>query len=61
MSTLFFTGYPGFLGTELFPRLLSRAKDANAICLVQPKFANLARERAKNLGDRVRIIEGDIT
>jgi hypothetical protein len=28
---------------------------------VQPKFAALARERAKPLGDRVRIVEGDIT
>jgi nucleoside-diphosphate-sugar epimerase len=61
MPTLFFTGYPGFLGSELLPRLLSRANDANAVCLVQPKFADLARERAKPLGDRVRIIEGDIT
>lgn len=61
MPTLFFTGYPGFLGSELLPRLLRRAPVANAVCLVQPKFANLARERAKPLGDRVRIIEGDIT
>jgi nucleoside-diphosphate-sugar epimerase len=61
MPTLFFTGYPGFLGSELLPRLLSRAPDANAVCLVQPEFAHLARERAKNLGERVRIIEGDIT
>jgi nucleoside-diphosphate-sugar epimerase len=57
---LFFTGYTGFLGTELLPRLLRRAPDANAVCLVQPKFVALARERAKDLGDRVRIIEGDI-
>jgi nucleoside-diphosphate-sugar epimerase len=60
MPTLFFTGYPGFLGSELLPRLLRRAPDANAVCLVQPKFASLARERAKPLGERVRIIEGDI-
>jgi nucleoside-diphosphate-sugar epimerase len=61
VPTLFFTGYPGFLGSELLPRLLSRAKDANAVCLVQSKFATLARERANDLGDRVRIVEGDIT
>lgn len=61
MPALFFTGYPGFLGSELLPRLLRRAKAANAVCLVQPKFAALARERAKPLGDRVRIVEGDIT
>jgi len=61
VPTLFFTGYPGFLGTELLPRLLSRDPNANAVCLVQPKFATLARERATALGDRVRIVEGDIT
>ena len=61
MPTLFFTGYPGFLGSELLPRLLRRAPEATAVCLVQPKFAALARERARSLGDRVRIVEGDIT
>jgi nucleoside-diphosphate-sugar epimerase len=61
MPTLFFTGYPGFLGSELLPRLLRRAPEATALCLVQPKFAPLARERARQLGDRVRIVEGDIT
>ncbi len=61
VTTLFFTGYPGFLGSELLPRLLNRSPDATALCLVQPKFAALARERAGTLGDRVRIVEGDIT
>ena len=32
-----------------------------AHCLVQPKFAALARERAAQYGERVRIVEGDIT
>ncbi|MDP9360553.1 MAG: SDR family oxidoreductase, partial [Acidobacteriota bacterium] len=61
MPILFFTGYPGFLGSELLPRLLRRAPESTAACLVQPKFAALARERARPLGDRVRIVEGDIT
>lgn len=61
LPTLFFTGYPGFLGSELLPRLLRRDPDATALCLVQPKFAALARERAKPLGERVRFVEGDIT
>ncbi len=61
MPTLFFTGYPGFLGSELLPRLLRRDPQATALCLVQPKFAALARERARPLGDRVRFVEGDIT
>ena len=61
MRLLFFTGYPGFLGSALLPRVLARDPDAVAICLVQPKFAALARERARNFGDRVRFLEGDIT
>jgi len=61
MATVFFTGYPGFLGSELLPRVLERRPGATAICIVQPKFASLARERALPLGDRVRIVEGDIT
>jgi len=61
MATVFFTGYPGFLGSELLPRILARRDDAIAVCIVQPKFAALARERAAPLGDRVRIVEGDIT
>ena len=46
MSTVFFTGFPGFLGAELLPRLLARARDRRATCLVQPKFAALAKRRA---------------
>ena len=61
MATVFFTGYPGFLGSELLPRILARREGATALCIVQPKFAALARERAAPLGDRVRIVEGDIT
>ncbi len=61
MPVVFFTGYPGFLGSELLPRILRRRSDAVAHCLVQPKFAALARERAASYGERVRIIEGDIT
>ncbi|HLJ73597.1 MAG TPA: SDR family oxidoreductase [Thermoanaerobaculia bacterium] len=55
------TGYPGFLGTAVLPRILARSPETTAICLVQPKFAALARERASQFGDRVQIVEGDIT
>lgn len=61
--SFFFTGYPGFLGSELLPRVLRRS-EGEAICLVQPKFRALAEERARGLGElakRVRIVEGDIT
>jgi nucleoside-diphosphate-sugar epimerase len=61
VSTLFFTGYPGFLGVELLPRLLARSPELTARCLVQPKFAARAQESAAALGRRVEIVEGDIT
>jgi len=68
MATIFFTGFPGFLGSELLPRVLSREKGAVAACLVQPRFAELARRRAgeleaadPSLAGRIRLVEGDIT
>ncbi|MBV9774669.1 MAG: SDR family oxidoreductase [Gemmatimonadetes bacterium] len=68
MPTIFFTGFPGFLGSELLPRVLERSPGSGAVCLVQPKFAALARARADELerghpalAGRVRIVEGDIT
>ncbi len=63
VATIFFTGFPGFLGAELLPRLLRRAPDVRARCLVQPKFAELARKRAAEIGGatRIEIVEGDIT
>lgn len=68
MPTLFFTGFPGFLGSELLPRVLARHPEHTATCLVQPKFAALARKRAEELTaahpglrDRIVLVEGDIT
>lgn len=65
---IFFTGFPGFLGSELLPRVLERAAGEAAVCLVQSKFAALARERAgaierahPRVAGRIQIIEGDIT
>lgn len=64
---VFFTGFPGFLGSELLPRVLAR-RDDEALCLVQPKFRPLAEERIRSmegelpqLRGRVRLIEGDLT
>ena len=68
MPTLLVTGFPGFLGRELLPRLLLRRPDSNAVCLVQEKFAAVARQAAANLErdhpqvcGRVRLVSGDIT
>jgi nucleoside-diphosphate-sugar epimerase len=60
LAAIFFTGFPGFLGSELLPRVLARTDDY-ALCLVQPKFRALAEERAKTFGNRVRLVEGDLT
>jgi thioester reductase-like protein len=67
-STVFFTGFPGFLGTELLPRVLRRSPQAEAVCLVQPQYLAMARERAAELeraderiAGRIRLVEGDIT
>jgi thioester reductase-like protein len=68
MATLLFTGFPGFLGMELLPRVLARRTGDEALCLVQPKFAALARERVEQLAasaphtaGRIELVEGDIT
>ena len=68
MATVLFTGFPGFLGSELLPRVLERREHDRAICLVQPKFADLAQLRAADLVEdnpalagRIELAEGDIT
>jgi thioester reductase-like protein len=68
MGIIFFTGFPGFLGAELLPRILACTPEHRATCLVQSKFADLARRRAEELAiahpdlqDRLDIVEGDIT
>ena len=68
MSTIFFTGFPGFLGSELVPRVLGRTENDRVLCLIQPKFADLARRRVQEiydehpeLGGRIELVEGDIT
>lgn len=68
VATIFFTGFPGFLGVELLPRVMRRSPDATAVCLVQGKFADQARRKAAeleaadpSLAGRIDLVEGDIT
>jgi len=68
MATVLFTGFPGFLGRELLPRVLARRTDAAAVCLVQEKFAAQARDVAAALerahpgvAGRIRLAPGDVT
>jgi nucleoside-diphosphate-sugar epimerase len=67
-DTVFVTGFPGFLGSELVRRILRRGDGARVVCLVQPKFLDLARTRAAELAaaahvpvGRVELLPGDIT
>ncbi len=68
VGTIFFTGFPGFLGSELLPRVLGREPNRTATCLVQPKFAEVAEIRRReleardpSLTGRITLVEGDIT
>lgn len=64
-ASVFVTGFPGFLGSELVARLLDRYDEDVAIrCLVQSKYRDRAEECAAELGDspdRIELHEGDIT
>lgn len=66
--TVFLTGFPGFLGSRLIPRILEREPGASVVCLVQPKFATMARARVDELvaiepsfAGRIDLVEGDLT
>ncbi len=67
-ETVLVTGFPGFLGTRLLPRILRRSPTARAACLVQPKFETLAKERVQaleasdpSLVGRIELVSGDLT
>ncbi len=68
MSIVFFTGFPGFLGSELLPRVLGRSPESRAVCLIQSKFTAQAHSRLEHLEQayphlrgRVELTVGDIT
>jgi thioester reductase-like protein len=67
-GTIVVTGFPGFLGSRLLPRILRRSPGARAACLVQPKFEALAKERVTaleagdpSLAGRIELVGGDLT
>lgn len=66
--TLLMTGFPGFLGSALLPRLLARRGDDRAYCLVPRRHLPAARERLTalkaehpDLVGRVTLLQGDLT
>ncbi len=63
-----FTGFPGFIGARLIPRLLELKPDTGFHCLVQEKFLDLARTSVAQLAEaypgtsgRIELVVGDIT
>ncbi|MBC7172970.1 MAG: SDR family oxidoreductase [Polyangiaceae bacterium] len=67
MATIFFTGFPGFLGRELLPRVLARRPGDRALCLVQAKFKPDAMRavsalvaRDPSLEGRIELVDGDL-
>ena len=66
--TILFTGFPGFIGARLIPRLLELRPEATFQCLVQEKFLSSADASVAALGashphtkGRIRLVTGDIT
>lgn len=67
-ETLLFTGFPGFIGERLLPRLLELRPGASIRCLIQAKFEAMARaslgaiEKAHpHTKGRIDLVVGDIT
>lgn len=68
MTTLLMTGFPGFLGSALLPRLLARRDGTTAVCVVQAHHLATARQRVFELegehpqvAGRIELVIGDIT
>jgi thioester reductase-like protein len=66
--SVLFTGFPGFIGARLIPRLLELREDTTFHCLVQEKFLPAAHESVEALAashprtkGRIRLVTGDIT
>jgi thioester reductase-like protein len=66
--SILFTGFPGFIGARLLPRILERKPAARVCCLVQEKFLALAGEAVREIEGghpqargRIELVPGDIT
>ena len=59
---VFFTGFPGFIGSRLIAKILDADKEIRVAALVETKMGDRAREAAAGIegGDRIDVLEGDI-
>src|SRR5258708_21787358 len=67
-ETILFTGFPGFIGLRLLPRILELRPRARVRCLVQEKFLEPAGAAVKAIAEdhphtegRLGLVRGDIT
>ena len=49
MKTILFTGFPGFIGMRLLPRLVELQPGTRVACLVQEKFLDAARRALESI------------
>lgn len=68
LPAILFTGFPGFIGMRLLPRILERQPEARVVCLVQEKFLDAAQRAVEGLEaahaharGRIGLVAGDIT
>jgi len=68
VKTILFTGFPGFIGMRLLPRLLELHPGTHVACLVQEKFREAAERSLGALQaghaharGRIELVAGDIT
>jgi thioester reductase-like protein len=61
--TILLTGFPGFIGARLIPKLLADDPQARVVALVEPRMVDRARAMAAPLGagERLEVQPGDIT
>lgn len=68
MRRIFFTGFPGFIGTRLVGELLKRDNELEVVALIQQKFIHSAEASRSRLSEdipgsskRLQFVFGDIT
>lgn len=68
MKKIFFTGFPGFIGTRLVRELIKRDRDLEVTALIQQKFLHSAEAARSRISEeipesskRIEFVFGDIT